>query len=107
MSAMTTFMPSATKRSASASPMPLAAPVTTATRPWKLLTRAPPLSSGDLTALRVSPPRQVGSGPQRRAPLLQGLERPTHGLHALLGSHCRPFGLLGLPLQRSGVASGL
>src|SRR5215813_8836108 len=33
MSAMTTFIPSAANRSASASPIPLAAPVTTATRP--------------------------------------------------------------------------
>src|SRR4029453_4168601 len=105
MSAMTTFMPSPAKRSASASPMPLAAPVTTATRPSKLFTRAPPLSSGDLTALRVSPPRQVGGGPQRGTPLLQGLERPPHGLHAPLRPHRRTLGLLGLPLQGSGVAS--
>src|SRR5262245_65645378 len=40
ISAITTFMPSAAKRSARARPMPLAAPVTTATRPRKSFTSA-------------------------------------------------------------------
>jgi len=42
ISAVTTFMLSATKRSASARPMPLAAPVTTATRSRKFFTPVPP-----------------------------------------------------------------
>src|SRR4029450_10100133 len=112
MSAMTTFMPSPAKRSASASPMPLAAPVTTATRPSKLFTRAPPLSSGDLTALRVSPPRQVGGGPPRGTPLLPGLARLPHRLPAPArpqrppappAPHGRPLRLLGLPPRASGM----
>src|SRR5499425_1264353 len=61
MSAITTFIPSAAKRSARANPIPLAAPVTTATRSLKVFTaRLPP--RGAMPAWSRESRRSAGIG---------------------------------------------